>query len=87
MLIFLLNNAVICVILKENNKAMLPMNRNEKLAKSISIMNKALSMCDEKSNPFLHGAAFRKDMKAFIKNNKFRGIIICLNIISAMIIF
>lgn len=36
-----------------NNKAMLPMNRNEKLAKSISMMNKALSMCDEKSNPVL----------------------------------
>lgn len=36
-----------------NNKAMLPMNRNEKLAKSISMMNKALSMCDEKSNPAL----------------------------------
>ncbi len=36
-----------------NNKAMLPANRNEKLAKSISLMNKALSMCDEKSNPIL----------------------------------
>ena len=36
-----------------NNKAMLPMNRNEKLAHSISLMNKALSMCDEKSNPVL----------------------------------
>ena len=36
-----------------NNKAMLPMNRNEKLAKSISMMNKALSMCDEKSNSVL----------------------------------
>ena len=36
-----------------NNKAMLPMNRNDKLAKSISLMNKALSMCDEKSNPVL----------------------------------
>ena len=36
-----------------NNKAMLPMNRNEKLEKSISMMNKALSMCDEKSNPVL----------------------------------
>lgn len=36
-----------------NNKAMLPMNRNEKLAKSISMMNKALSMCDEKLNPVL----------------------------------
>ena len=36
-----------------NNKAMLPMNRNEKLAKSISMMNKALSICDEKSNPVL----------------------------------
>lgn len=36
-----------------NNKAMLPMNRNEKLAHSISLMNKALSMCDEKSNSVL----------------------------------
>ena len=36
-----------------NNKAMLPMNRNEKLAKSISMMNKALSVCAEKSNPVL----------------------------------
>ncbi len=36
-----------------NNKAMLPNNRNEKLAYSISMMNKALSMCDEKSNPVL----------------------------------
>lgn len=36
-----------------NNKAMLPNNRNEKLAHSISLMNKALSMCNEKSNPVL----------------------------------
>ena len=36
-----------------NNKAMLPVNRNDKLAKSISMMNKALSMCDEKSNSVL----------------------------------
>ena len=36
-----------------NNKAMLPMNRNEKLAKSISMMNKALSMCDNKANPVM----------------------------------
>ena len=36
-----------------NNKAMLPMNINEKLAKSISMLNKALSVCDEKSNPVL----------------------------------
>lgn len=36
-----------------NNKAMLPMNRNDKLTKSISMMNKALSVCDEKSNPVL----------------------------------
>ena len=36
-----------------NNKAMLPANRNDKFAKSISMMNKALSMCDEKSNPVL----------------------------------
>ena len=36
-----------------NNKAMQPMNRNDKPAKSISMMNKALSMCDEKLNPVL----------------------------------
>ena len=36
-----------------NNKAMLPNNRYEKLAHSISLINKALSMCDEKSNPIL----------------------------------
>lgn len=36
-----------------NNKAMLPMNRNDKLTKSISMMNKALSVCDEKLNPVL----------------------------------
>ena len=36
-----------------NNKAMLPANRNDKLTKSISLMNKALSMCEEKSNPVL----------------------------------
>ena len=70
-----------------NNKAMLPMNRNDKPAKSISMMNKALSMCDNKANPVLHDATFRKDMKAFVKNNKFRGIITCLNTISVMIIF
>ena len=36
-----------------NNKAMLPMNRNEKLAQSISMMNKALSLCDETASPVL----------------------------------
>lgn len=36
-----------------NNKAMLPMNRNEKLAKSISMMNKALSICDSNANSVL----------------------------------
>ncbi len=36
-----------------NNKAMLPVNRNDKPAKSISMMNKALSMCDNKANPVL----------------------------------
>ena len=36
-----------------NNKAMLPMNRNEKLAHSISMVNKALSMCDKSENPVL----------------------------------
>lgn len=36
-----------------NNKAMLPDNRNNKLAKSIGMMNKALSLCDETANPIL----------------------------------
>lgn len=36
-----------------NNKAMLPDNRNNKLAKSIGMMNKALSLCDETENPIL----------------------------------
>ena len=36
-----------------NNKAMLPVNRNKKLAQSISMMNKALSLCDETTNPVL----------------------------------
>lgn len=36
-----------------NNKAMLPINRNIRLAKSISMMNKALSLCDETENPIL----------------------------------
>ena len=36
-----------------NNKAMLPVNRNDKLVHSIGMMNKALSVCDEKSNPVL----------------------------------
>ena len=36
-----------------NNKAMLPDNRNNKLAKSIGMMNKALSLCDETASPIL----------------------------------
>lgn len=36
-----------------NNKAMLPDNRNNKLAKSIGMINKALSLCDETANPIL----------------------------------
>ena len=36
-----------------NNKAMLPINRNNKLAKSISMMNKALSICDSNANSVL----------------------------------
>lgn len=36
-----------------NNKAMLPDNRNNKLAKSIGMMNKALSLCDKTVNPIL----------------------------------
>ncbi len=36
-----------------NNKAMLPMNRNDKLTKSISMMNKALSICDSNANSVL----------------------------------
>lgn len=36
-----------------NNKAMLPMNRNDKLVHSIGMMNNALSMCDSNANPVL----------------------------------
>ena len=53
-----------------NNKAMLPMNRNEKLAKSISMMNKALSMCDEKSNPVLFANINMNLGLLYIENNE-----------------
>ena len=53
-----------------NNKAMLPMNRNEKLAKSISMMNKALSVCDEKSNPVLFANINMNLGILYIENNE-----------------
>lgn len=53
-----------------NNKAMLPMNRNEKLAKSISMMNKALSVCDEKSNPILFANINMNLGLLYIENNE-----------------
>ncbi len=36
-----------------NNKAMLLRNRNEKIPHAISLMNKALSLCDQNENPVL----------------------------------
>ncbi len=36
-----------------NNKAMLLRNRNEKIPHAISMMNKALSLCNQNSNPIL----------------------------------
>lgn len=53
-----------------NNKAMLPNNRNEKLAHSISLMNKALSMCDEKSNPVLFANINMNLGILYIENNE-----------------
>ena len=53
-----------------NNKAMLPMNRNDKLAKSISMMNKALSVCDEKSNPVLFANINMNLGLLYIENNE-----------------
>lgn len=53
-----------------NNKAMLPANRNDKLAKSISLMNKALSMCDEKSNPVLFANINMNLGLLYIENNE-----------------
>ena len=53
-----------------NNKAMLPMNRNEKLAQSISMMNKALSLCDEKSNPVLFANINMNLGLLYVENNE-----------------
>lgn len=53
-----------------NNKAMLPVNRNDKLAKSISMMNKALSICDEKSNPVLFANINMNLGLLYIENNE-----------------
>ena len=53
-----------------NNKAMLPMNRNDKLTKSISMMNKALSVCDEKSNPVLFTNINMNLGLLYIENNE-----------------
>ena len=53
-----------------NNKAMLPNNRNEKLAYSISMMNKALSMCDEKSNPVLFANINMNLGILYVENNE-----------------
>ena len=53
-----------------NNKAMLPMNRNDKFAKSISMMNKALSVCDEKSNPVLFTNINMNFGLLYIENNE-----------------
>ena len=53
-----------------NNKAMLPNNRNEKLAHSISLMNKALSMCDEKSNLVLFANINMNLGILYIENNE-----------------
>lgn len=52
-----------------NNKAMLPVNRNDKLTKSISMMNKALSVCDEKLNPVLF-ANINMNLGLFYTENK-----------------
>ena len=53
-----------------NNKAMLPMNRNDKPAKSISMMNKALSMCDNKANPVLFANINMNLGLLYIENNE-----------------
>lgn len=53
-----------------NNKAMLPVNRNDKLAKSISMMNKALSMCDNKANPVLFANINMNLGLLYIENNE-----------------
>lgn len=53
-----------------NNKAMLPMNRNEKLAKSISMMNKALSICDSNANSVLFANINMNLGLLYIENNE-----------------
>lgn len=53
-----------------NNKAMLPMNRNKKIAHSISLMNKALSMCDKSKNPVLFANINMNLGILYIENNE-----------------
>ena len=53
-----------------NNKAMLPVNRNNKLVHSIGMMNKALSVCDEKSNPVLFTNINMNLGLLYIENNE-----------------
>ena len=53
-----------------NNKAMLPVNRNDKLVHSIGMMNKALSVCDEKSNPVLFANINMNLGILYIENNE-----------------
>ena len=53
-----------------NNKAMLPVNRNDKLVHSIGMMNKALSVCDEKSNPVLFTNINMNLGLLYIENNE-----------------
>ena len=53
-----------------NNKAMLPMNRNDKPAKSISMMNKALSICDSNANSVLFANINMNLGLLYIENNE-----------------
>lgn len=53
-----------------NNKAMLPMNRNDKLSKSISMMNKALSICDSNANSVLFANINMNLGLLYIENNE-----------------
>ncbi|CDE81396.1 putative uncharacterized protein [Ruminococcus sp. CAG:353] len=53
-----------------NNKAMLPVNRNDKLVHSIGMMNKALSMCDNKANPVLFANINMNLGLLYIENNE-----------------
>ena len=53
-----------------NNKAMLPMNRNDKLVHSIGMMNNALSMCDSNANPVLFANINMNLGLLYIENNE-----------------